>query len=219
MAPPPLLAVGLGNPGPAYAGNRHNIGYRAVDAIVDRFGWGPFRKRFQGEVAEGTLGGRRVIVLKPTTYMNESGRAVSTAARFFRITPEDVLVFQDELDLAAGKLRVKRGGGHAGHNGLRSIHAHIGPDYRRVRLGIGHPGEKGRVVGHVLKDFAKADQTWLDPLLDAVAEYFPLLVKDDDAQFMSKVALTLNPPPPKPPRPEPAAPASPPADREPTDGT
>ncbi len=196
----PLLVVGLGNPGGAYAANRHNIGYMAADAIVRRHRWAPFHRRFQGEIAEGALDGRKVLVLKPTTYMNESGRSVSTAARFFKIAPTDLLVFHDELDLAAGKLRVKRGGGHAGHNGLRSITAHLGPDFRRVRLGIGHPGSKDRVVGHVLKDFAKADAAWLDPLLDAIAEHFPLLAAGDDAAFMSKVALTLNPPPPKPPR-------------------
>lgn len=205
MATPPLLAVGLGNPGAAYAGNRHNIGFMAVDAIADRYGWGPFRRRFQGEMAEGSLGGRRVLLLKPTTYMNESGQAVSAAVRFFKIDVADVLVFHDELDLAAGKLRVKRGGGHAGHNGIRSIAAHLGPAFRRVRLGIGHPGDKDRVTGHVLKDFAKSDVAWVDPLLDAVAEHFPLLARGDDAGFMSKVALTLNPPPPKPPRPAPPA--------------
>jgi peptidyl-tRNA hydrolase, PTH1 family len=196
----PLLVVGLGNPGAAYADNRHNIGYMAVDAIARRHRWAPFQRRFQGEVAEGVLDGRKILVLKPTTYMNESGRSVSTAARFFKLAPAEVLVFHDEIDLAAGKLRVKRGGGHAGHNGLRSITAHIGPDFRRVRLGIGHPGSKDRVVGHVLKDFAKADAAWLEPLLDAIATHFPLLAAGDDGAFMSKVALTLNPPPPKPAR-------------------
>ena len=196
----PLLVVGLGNPGAAYADNRHNIGYMAVDAIARRHRWAPFHRRFQGEVAEGVLDGRKILVLKPTTYMNDSGRAVSTTARFFKLAPADVLVFHDEIDLAAGKLRVKRGGGHAGHNGLRSITAHLGSDFRRVRLGIGHPGSKDQVVGHVLKDFAKADAVWLEPLLDAIAAHFPLLAAGDDGAFMSKVALTLNPPPPKPPR-------------------
>ena len=203
----PLLIVGLGNPGGAYAANRHNVGFMAVDAIVRRFGWGSFRRRFQGEVAEGSLAGRRVLLLKPTTYMNESGRAVSAAVRFFKINTADVLVFHDELDLPGGKLRVKRGGGHAGHNGIRSTMAHIGPDFRRVRLGIGHPGAKERVVGHVLKDFAKGDADWLEPMLDAVAEHFPLLAAGDDGAFMSKVALTLNPPPPKAPRQPPPEPA------------
>lgn len=192
-----LLVVGLGNPGAAYAGNRHNIGFMAADAVVRRHGFDPFRAKFQGEVAEGTVAGRRILVLKPMTYMNESGRSVAQAARFYGIAPEDILVFHDELDLVSGKVRVKDGGGHAGHNGLRSLHVHIGPDYRRVRLGIGHPGDKGRVIGHVLKNFAKSDAAWLDPLLDAIAEQFPLLVKGDAGAFMSKVALATSPPKPK----------------------
>jgi len=197
-----LLVVGLGNPGPAYAGNRHNVGFMAAEAIARRHGFGPFRARFQGEIAEGTVAGRPILVLKPMTYMNESGRSVGAAARFYKIPTEDILVFHDELDLAAGKLRFKEGGGHAGHNGLRSLHGHVGPGYRRVRLGIGRPGDKApgdqsRVVGHVLKDFAKADAAWLDPLLDAIAEQFPLLVRGDAGAFMSKVALAVNPPKPK----------------------
>lgn len=202
-----LLVVGLGNPGPAYAGNRHNIGFMAAEAIVRRHGFGPFRARFHGEIAEGTVAGRPILVLKPMTYMNESGRSVGVATRFYKIPTEDILVFHDELDLAAGKLRCKDGGGHAGHNGLRSLHGHVGPGYRRVRLGIGRPrdkdpgdqgpGDKQQVVGHVLKDFAKADAAWLDPLLDAIAEQFPLLVQGDSGAFMSKVALATNPPKPK----------------------
>ncbi len=207
-----LLVVGLGNPGPAYAGNRHNIGFMAAEAIARRHGFAAFRARFQGEIAEGTVAGRSILVLKPMTYMNESGRSVGAAARFYKIPTEDILVFHDELDLATGKLRCKDGGGHAGHNGLRSLHGHVGPGYQRVRLGIGRPGdkatgdkppgdkapeEKGRVVGHVLKDFAKADEAWLDPLLDAVAEQFPLLVRGDAGAFMSKVALATAPPKPK----------------------
>ena len=192
-----LLVVGLGNPGPAYAGNRHNIGFMAAEAIARRHGFGPFRARFQGEIAEGTVAGRPILVLKPMTYMNESGRSVGAAARFYKIPTEDILVLHDELDLAAGKLRFKDGGGHAGHNGLRSLHGHVGPGYRRVRLGVGRPGDKERVVGHVLKDFAKADAAWLDPLLDAVAEQFPSLVRGDAGAFMSKVALAVNPPKPK----------------------
>lgn len=193
-----LLVVGLGNPGASYARNRHNIGFMAADAIAARHRFAPFRRRFHGEACEGSIAGRKVLMLKPMTYMNKSGRAVAAAAGFYKMPPEDVLVFHDELDLAAGKVRCKRGGGHAGHNGLRSLHAHIGPDYRRVRMGIGHPGDKDRVIGHVLKDFAKSDDAWLTPLLDAVAEWFPLLVAGDDGAFMSKVALTLNPPKPKP---------------------
>jgi PTH1 family peptidyl-tRNA hydrolase len=192
-----LLVVGLGNPGPAYAGNRHNIGFMAVDAIARRHGFGAFRARFQGEIAEGTVAGRPILLLEPMTYMNESGRSVGAAARFYKIPTEDIVVFHDELDLAAGKLRVKDGGGHAGHNGLRSLHGHVGPGFRRVRLGIGRPGDRQQVVGHVLKNFAKADAAWLDPLLDAVAEQFPLLVQGDAGAFMSKVALAMNPPKPK----------------------
>jgi PTH1 family peptidyl-tRNA hydrolase len=208
-----LLVVGLGNPGPAYAGNRHNIGFMAVEAIARRHGFASFRARFQGEIAEGTVAGRPILLLEPMTYMNESGRSVGAAARFYKIPTEDIVVFHDELDLAAGKLRVKDGGGHAGHNGLRSLHGHVGPGYRRVRLGIGRPGDKApgdkdRVVGHVLKDFAKADAAWLDPLLDAVAEQFPLLVGGDAGAFMSKVALATNPPKPKRIAPVPETPPS-----------
>jgi peptidyl-tRNA hydrolase, PTH1 family len=196
-----LLVVGLGNPGSGYSGNRHNIGFMAADAIVRRHGLGRFRNKFHGEIAEGLVAGRRVLVLKPLTYMNDSGRSVLSAATFHKIRPEDILVLHDEIDLAAGKVRVKCGGGHAGHNGLRSIHAHMGPDFRRVRLGVGHPGDKDRVKSHVLRNFAKADDEWLEKLLSAIAEHFPLLVRDDDSPFMSKVAMDINPPRPKPPKP------------------
>jgi peptidyl-tRNA hydrolase, PTH1 family len=213
MAPSsPLLVVGLGNPGPKYQANRHNIGFMAVDAIARRHGIGPFRSRFQGELAEGMVDGVRVLVLKPMTFMNESGRSVAAAAGFFKIPPERIVVFHDELDLAAGRIRIKEGGGHAGHNGLRSLHAHLGPNYRRVRLGIGHPGDRRRVVGYVLEDFAKADALWLEPLLDAIADTFPHLAKGDAAAFMSKVALALNPPKARPASGvEKAAPDKPPA--------
>ncbi len=189
-----LLVVGLGNPGPRYAGNRHNIGFMALDAVMRRHGFGPARTKFHGEIAEGRLAGRRVLALKPMTYMNDSGRAVLAAASFYRIAPPDILVLHDELDLAAGKIRVKRGGGHGGHNGLRSIHAHVGPDYRRLRFGIGHPGHREAVSPHVLKDFAKVDTEWRDKLLDAVAEHFPLLAAGDDSGFMNKIALVMAPP-------------------------
>lgn len=188
------LFVGLGNPGDRYARNRHNIGFMAVDAIIRRHGFGAERSRFQGLVSEGQLAGDKVLALKPMTYMNESGRSVGEAVRFYKLAAEDVVVFYDEIDLVAGKLRVKRGGGLAGHNGLRSIKAHIGEDFRRVRLGIGHPGDKDRVSGHVLSDFAKADHDWLDPLIDAVAEAAPLLAQRDDPGFATKVALLLRPP-------------------------
>ena len=163
------LLVGLGNPGSEYENNRHNIGFMAVDEIVRRHGFAPARKRFQGLIGEGSLAGRKVMALKPQTFMNESGRSVGAAARFYKLRPEQIVVIHDELDLAPGKLRVKQGGGLAGHNGLRSLAAHIGRDFRRIRLGVGHPGDKDRVLGHVLRDFAKSDDAWLDPLLDAIA--------------------------------------------------
>ena len=192
-----ILLVGLGNPGEKYARNRHNIGFMAADAIVRRHSFSPPRARFQGLVSEGTLGGDKTIVLKPTTYMNESGRAVGEAMRFYKLTPADIVVFYDELDLEAGKVRVKTGGGAAGHNGIRSIAAHIGPDFRRVRIGIGHPGAKERVLGHVLGDFAKADAAWVEPMLDAMADAAPLLAQGKDATFANKVHLALNPEPEK----------------------
>jgi PTH1 family peptidyl-tRNA hydrolase len=196
------LFVGLGNPGERYARQRHNIGFMAVERIAERHGFGPWRQRFRGRLAEGVLGGERVWLLEPQTFMNESGRSVAEAARFMKLPLEDVLVFHDELDLAAGKVRVKLGGGVAGHNGLRSLDACLGSrEFRRVRLGIGHPGHKDRVVGHVLSDFHKAEQEWLQPLLDAVAEAAPILAAGDDAGFMNRVALLTQPPKPeRPPR-------------------
>jgi len=188
-----LLFVGLGNPGPKYQRNRHNIGFLAVDEIVRRHGFSPWRKKFHGELCDGLIEGERVLVLKPLTYMNESGRAVGEAVRFYSFVPDEVVVFHDELDLPAGKLRVKLGGGAAGHNGLRSIARHIGPDFHRVRLGIGHPGDKERVTGHVLGDFAKADRAWLEPFLDAVAQYAGLLARHRFGAFQNKVHLSLNP--------------------------
>ncbi len=196
-----LMIVGLGNPGPAYAGNRHNIGFMAVDAIARRHGFAPFRAKFQSQIADGVLAGRPTLALKPMTYMNDSGRAVAAAAAFYKIPPADIVVFHDEIDLVAGKVRVKTGGGHAGHNGLRSIHGHIGADFRRVRLGVGRPGQGREVIGHVLDDFAKADKEWLELLLDAIAANAGLLAADDGAAFMSKVALALAPArPARPPR-------------------
>ena len=191
------LLVGLGNPGPKYAGNRHNIGFMAVDETVRRHGFSPWRKRFQSEVSEGSFGGEKVLVLKPMTYMNESGRAVGEAMRFYDIDPAQVIVLYDELDLEPGKVRVKFGGGAAGHNGIRSMIAHCGPHFQRVRLGIGHPGDKALVHPHVLSDFAKADKAWLEPLIEAVAENIPLLVKGEDGSFQNKVHLALNPAPEK----------------------
>jgi PTH1 family peptidyl-tRNA hydrolase len=195
---PRLLLAGLGNPGPRYANNRHNVGAMALAAIVRRHRLGPERKRFEGTIAGGRIGDADVLALEPATFMNCSGRSVGAAVRFYKLRAEDVIVFHDELDLAAGKVRVKRGGGVAGHNGLRSIDAQIGQNYRRVRLGIGHPGEKSRVLGHVLTDFTAADDAWLNPLLDALADHAGLLVVGDDAGFMSRVALALRPPKPAP---------------------
>ncbi len=188
-----LLLVGLGNPGGDYARNRHNIGFMAVDEIVRRHSFQPFRSKFNGELAEGRIGSQKVLALKPMTYMNESGRSVGVAAGFYKIPPEDVLVIHDELDLEAGKLRLKSGGGHAGHNGLRSIHAHVGEGYRRLRLGIGHPGDKSKVTSHVLKDFAKSDKDWLEPLLDSIADHIGMALDGDDAGFLNKVALDTKP--------------------------
>ena len=200
-----LLVVGLGNPGPGYANNRHNIGFMAVDAIVRRHSLSPPRRRFLGETFEGAVAGEKVLALKPTTYVNNSGESVGAAMRFYKLAPGQVVVIHDELDLAAGKLRAKTGGGSAGHNGIKSITAHIGPEFRRVRVGIGHPGDKDRVTGHVLHDFAKAEGAWTGPLLDAMADAFPLLVAGDDAAFMSRVALLIRPPEPRPAKPAPGA--------------
>ncbi|MBB3935804.1 aminoacyl-tRNA hydrolase [Aureimonas phyllosphaerae] len=184
-----LIMVGLGNPGAQYAGNRHNIGFMAVDEIARTGGFSPWSKKFHGEIAEGSIAGRKVILLKPLTFMNDSGRSVQAAAAFYKIPPADIVVFHDELDLPPGKVRVKTGGGHGGHNGLRSIDAHLGKEYRRVRLGIGHPGSKERVNPHVLGDFAKVDRDWLEPMLETVARNAPSLVAGEDAVFMNKVTL------------------------------
>lgn len=185
-----LLWVGLGNPEPGMARNRHNIGFMAVDVIAIRHGFSPWRQRFKGLVAEGTIGGRKILLLRPMTYMNSSGDSVQAAAAFFKLPPEDITAFHDELDLAPGKMRVKKGGGAAGHNGLRSMDRMLGAqDYWRVRLGIGHPGDKARVLSYVLGDFGKDDRDWLIALLDAVADAAPLLATDKIPDFMSKVAL------------------------------
>ena len=196
-----LLIAGLGNPGPKYERNRHNIGYMAVDEIVRRHSFGPWRARFQSLSAEGKIAGEKVLAIKPTTFMNESGRAVGEALRFYKLEPPELTVIYDEIDLAFGKIRVKRGGGLAGHNGLRSINAHIGPDFRRVRVGVGHPGDKERVHGHVLGDFSKAEMPLREKIVDAIGESVPLLIEGEDSAFMSKVSLIVFPPPPKPPRP------------------
>jgi PTH1 family peptidyl-tRNA hydrolase len=189
-----LLIAGLGNPGPQYARHRHNAGFMIADALHDHYRFGPWRAKFEGMLSEGTLGGRKTWLLKPMTYMNDSGVSVGPAIRFFKLPLTALVVIHDEIDLAAQKLRVKTGGGDAGNNGLRSITATLGPDYRRVRVGVGHPGEKGRVHGHVLGSFSKAELEWFVPMVEAIVDAAPLLARDDDAGFMNKVAVTLNPP-------------------------
>jgi PTH1 family peptidyl-tRNA hydrolase len=197
-----LLLVGLGNPGPKYERNRHNIGFMAADEIGRRHGFARYRARFQSLVAEGVLDAAKVLIVKPTTFMNESGRAVGEAMRFYKLAPADVMVIHDELDLASGKIRIKTGGGNAGHNGLRSIEAHIGNGFHRLRLGIGHPGDKHAVHGYVLGDFAKTEQRYVATIIDAVGESAALLGSGDFPGFMSRVALILNPPKHQPAKPE-----------------
>jgi PTH1 family peptidyl-tRNA hydrolase len=185
------LLVGLGNPGPEHARNRHNVGFMVVQAIARRHGIGPWRRRFQGVTAEGPLAGERVLLLLPSTYMNESGLAVAEAAHFYKLGAGDVAVFHDEIDLTPAKVRVKTGGGVAGHNGLRSISSHIGNDYRRVRIGVGHPGVKDLVQPYVLGDFAKAERPWVEALCDIIAENAGLIAKGEDASFQNKVHLAM----------------------------
>jgi PTH1 family peptidyl-tRNA hydrolase len=185
------LIVGLGNPGSGYAGNRHNIGFMVVDAIAKRHGLGPWRRRFQGVAAEGPLAGERVLLLLPGTYMNESGRAVAEAANFYKLDLPAIAVVHDEIDLAPGKVRLKAGGGNAGHNGLRSISSHIGNDYRRVRIGVGHPGDKELVHGYVLNDFAKSERPWVEALCGVIADNAALLAKGEDASFQNRVHLAM----------------------------
>jgi peptidyl-tRNA hydrolase, PTH1 family len=219
------LFVGLGNPGAKYARNRHNIGFMAVDRIAADHGFGPWRAKFQGQVAEGRLGTEKVALLKPETFMNLSGQSVGEAMRFFKLEPGDITVFHDEIDLPPARLKVKTGGGHAGHNGLRSIHAHVGEAYQRVRMGVGHPGRKEAVAGYVLHDFAKADEDWLDDMLRGISEGAAALAGGDAARFQNAVALRLNPPrssggtaggakPTAAPEPEPPAPDRPEPDAE-----
>jgi PTH1 family peptidyl-tRNA hydrolase len=194
MADTALLIAGLGNPGPHYARNRHNAGFLMLDAIHAAHRFAPWRAKFDGLLAEGALAGRKTWLLKPQTYMNESGRSVGPALRFFKLPLDALVVVHDEIDLAAGKLKAKTGGGDAGQNGLRSITAALGPGYRRVRVGIGHPGDKTQVTGHVLSNFSQDDIAWLRPLVEAVADAAPLLARDDDTGFMSRVALLTQPP-------------------------
>lgn len=199
------LFVGLGNPGSKYAGNRHNIGFMALDRIADDHGFGPWKGKFQGALTEGRLGSEKVMLLKPETFMNLSGQSVGEAMRFYKLTAEDVVVFHDELDLAPGKLKYKKGGGHAGHNGLRSMHQHIGEAYGRVRMGIGHPGRKDLVSHYVLHDFHKMDQEWLDDMLRGISDGAAHLAAGDTAKFSNAVALRLNPPRSSTSKPKPEA--------------
>jgi PTH1 family peptidyl-tRNA hydrolase len=185
------LLVGLGNPGANYARHRHNVGFMTLERIAARHGLGPWRKRYHGLVAEGPIGGRRVMLLMPQTFMNDSGQAVGEAQRYLKIAEKDIYVFHDEIDLGPGKLRMKSGGGNAGHNGLRSISAHVGNEYARVRIGVGHPGHKDLVSGYVLHDFSKADLAWLDPMLDAIAEAAGRLAEGDDARFLTDVSRRM----------------------------
>ena len=186
-----LVIAGLGNPGTKYANNRHNVGYMAADAIARRHSFSPWSKKFQAEIASGTLAGEKVLLVKPQTFMNLSGQSVGETLRFHKLTPADLIVLYDELDLAPGKVRIKTGGGAGGHNGIRSLDAHVGKDYRRVRIGIGHPGVKEMVHNHVLGDFAKADRAWLEPLLDAIGDNAEMLVRGDDNSFMNKLSLAV----------------------------
>lgn len=202
------LIVGLGNPGAKYARNRHNIGYMAVDRIAEDHGFGPWKSKFLGRISDGHLGHEKVLLLKPDTFMNLSGQSVGEAMRFYKLTAADIIVLHDELDLVPGKVRVKQGGGHAGHNGLRSLHSHITDAYTRVRLGIGHPGRKELVAGYVLHDFARADADWLDDLLRGISGGADLLANGDASRFMNAVALRTVPPRPsssKPAKPKPQA--------------
>ncbi len=189
-----LLFVGLGNPGAKYVRHRHNIGFMALDRIAADHGFGPWRVKFKGRISEGRLASQKILLLKPETYMNKSGQSVGEAMRFFRLDRPDITVFHDEIDLAPGKCRYKEGGGHAGHNGLRSLHAHIGDEYRRVRLGVGHPGHKDRVPAYVLHDFAKTDLDWLETLLQGISDGAPNLAAGDPERFMNAVALRTAPP-------------------------
>lgn len=201
MSDTPLLIAGLGNPGVEYARNRHNAGFMAVDVIHASYTFAPWRTRFHGVISEGALAGRKTYLLKPMTYMNESASSVAAAVRFYKLPLNALVVIHDEIDLAGGKLKVKTGGSDAGNNGLRSISGALGPDYRRVRIGVGHPGTKSRVSSHVLNNFTKAEEEWLVPRLSAIAEAAPYLARDDDPGFTTRVALLLKPPPVKTPKP------------------
>lgn len=199
------IFAGLGNPGSQYAGNRHNIGFMAVDAIQRRHSFSPWSKKFKALVSEGEIAGERVLLIKPQTYMNLSGEAVGEAMRFYKLEPKDIVAIYDELDLIQGKARIKTGGGHGGHNGIKSLDAHCGREYRRLRLGIGHPGSKEQVHNHVLGDFSKNDRIWLEPLIEAIADNADMLAKGEDSQLLNKLTLATGGKPE--PEPAPAKPA------------
>jgi peptidyl-tRNA hydrolase, PTH1 family len=201
-----LIIAGLGNPGAKYAGNRHNVGFMAVDAIQRRSSFSPWSKKFKAEISEGEIAGEKVLLMKPQTFMNLSGEAVGEAMRFYKLTPANVVAIYDELDLVPGRTRLKTGGGHGGHNGIKSLDAHCGKEYRRLRIGIGHPGSKEQVHNHVLGDFAKSDRVWLEPLMEAIADNGDMLVKGEDSQLMNKLTLAVGakPEPEKPAKPAPA---------------
>lgn len=203
-----MLLVGLGNPGTQYENTRHNIGFKAVDAIIHRFSFAAPREKFKGMLTSGEIAGEKIYILKPQTFMNNSGISVQQAMQFYKIPLSDVVVMYDELDLLPGKVRVKIGGGSGGHNGIKSIDAHVGSEYKRVRIGIGHPGEKHQVHHYVLGNFTADESTLMEKVKEATSEAFPLILEKSDAAFMSKIALTLNPPPPKPPRKDAVIPAA-----------
>lgn len=198
-APIMHILIGQGNPGAKYAGNRHNIGFMTLDAIAEAHGFGPWRNKFQGLASEGSIGGVKLLLLKPETFYNETGRAAAAAAKFYKLDAEDVTVFHDEIDLAPGRLRVKRGGGHSGNNGIRSMMAHLGADVRRIRMGVGHPGDKSRVMPYVLSNFSKADEAWRDALIAACARALPMLITETDERFQSEV-MRLAPAPKSDPK-------------------
>lgn len=181
------ILVGQGNPDAKYLRNRHNLGFMVLDAIASDHGFGPWRAKFQSQVCEGRIGSEKVLLMKPETYYNETGRAAQAAMKFYKLSPEDVTIFHDEIDLAPGRMRVKRGGGHSGNNGIRSMIAHVGADVRRIRMGVGHPGDKSRVMPYVLADFSKADEAWRDALITACSKALPMLIEQNDERFQSEV--------------------------------
>ena len=193
------ILVGQGNPDSKYLRNRHNLGFMVMDAIASDHGFGPWRSKFQSQVSEGKIGGEKILLMKPETFYNETGRAAQAALKFYKLEPEDVTIFHDEIDLAPGRLRVKRGGGHSGNNGIRSMIAHVGADVRRIRMGVGHPGDKSRVMPYVLSDFSKADEVWRDALIEACSRALPMLLSESDERYQTEV-MRLAPAPKRDPK-------------------